>query len=611
VRLDQLTARAQDATSAIGSAAGRARDRLRDRVPAPLWRTVAAPPVHGLAIAAVCLLLLSSWGALSYNGYVLQLICLYVVATLGLNITTGYAGALSLGQGASYAIGAYVVGVLAGTHGWPVWATLPAALLAGLVAGCLMGFPAGRLGEIGLAMVSLGAVLVVGDMLVQFRSTTGGNSGIGGISARWGFDITDPGSPELVGQIVVVVAYLAYCLHALYRVTRFGRATAAVRDEAIGASALGISGYLTKVAAFAVGAGLGALSGGLFSYVSAYISPDAFSPNLSILFLVMVVLGGSGSRLGPIVGTVILVLVPLQLAEYPHVNVIVYGALLVLLVRVAPRGLMSRTAAPAPRAVRELEDTADGAPAVRQPGPPVLEVSDLRRSFGGVEALRGVSFDVGRGEIVGLVGPNGSGKTTVLNVVCGHYRPHGGAVTWRGSDIGGLRPATVASRGIARTFQTPKTFDGMSVEEHLALSMRGADDPEVERACRRAALRLLQLGGIDPGRRSDLERESRTLSHGQLRFLEAATAVNACPGLLLLDEPAAGLSASEIEGFEEVVSELAGHGISTIVVEHHLDLIDRLADRVVVLDVGSVIWQGRPTGLRDDEAVRAAYLGVS
>lgn len=547
---------------------------------------------------------------MSYNGYVLQLVAVYVVATLGLNVMTGFAGVLSLGQGAAFAIGAYVTGVLAGTHGWPFWAALPLALLAGILVGVVVGAPAGRLGEIGLAMVSLGAVLVVNDMVVAFRGTTGGNDGIAGIVARWGFDLQDPGSPTTTAALVLGVAYVSYCLHAFYRRSRLGRATAAVRDEPIGASALGVRGYLAKVVAFAVGSGLGALSGGLFAYLSAYIAPDAFSPNLSILFLVMVVLGGAGSLLGPVVGTLLLVLVPLQLDQYPHVNVLAYGALLVLLTRLRPRGIVSRTAASAPRATRALLDSPAIEVPSRDPGDVVLEVRDLARSFGGVKALAGIDLHVRRGEVLGLVGPNGSGKTTALNVICGHYAPTAGTVTWRGRSIGGTAPADIARLGVARTFQTPKTFGGMSVEEHLAIAP-AATDADLELACRQAARELLRLGGLDPTDPVAMSRESRTMSHGQLRFLEAATAVSACPGLLLLDEPAAGLSASEISGFESVVADLAAAGVAVVIVEHHLDLISRLSDRIVVLDLGTVLWQGDPEGLHDDEAVRAAYLGVS
>lgn len=608
VSLEPLRSQVSGWTGVL-SAAG---DSLAARLPRRVARIVNSSVAHGLLLVVVSLLLLVMWGPQSYEGYVLQLIAVYVVAVMGLNITTGYAGALSLGQGASFAIGAYLTGILAGTHGWPVWAVLPVALGAGLVAGMAIGLPAGRLGDIGLAMISLGLVLVVNDMLVQLRSVTGGNNGISGIDAHWTFGSTSLPSLWAVPILIVISAGVCFVVHSVYRTSRFGRATVAVRDESIGASALGISGYVTKVTAFAVGSAFGAFSGGLFAYLSNYISPDAFSPNLSILFLVMVVLGGSGSRLGPIVGVVLLVIIPLQLDQYPHVNVFVYGGLLIVLTRLRPRGLFTKSAASAPGVIDRLVTTPSKVAPERHIGGPVLEVVGLRRAFGGVDALGGVDLHVGRGEILGLVGPNGSGKTTMLNVVCGHYPPTAGVITLSGEVIGGLRPAVISSKGIARTFQTPKTFAGMSAEEHLALAAASAEaDDELVAACSRAALRFLELGDLDPRDRQARTRESRTMSHGQLRFLEAATAVSTCPQLLLLDEPAAGLSAVEIDGFEQVVAELAAAGVAVILVEHHLDMIARLVDRVVVLDLGKVIWQGPPEELHSDATVRAAYMGLS
>ncbi|EME57384.1 amino acid/amide ABC transporter membrane protein 2 [Rhodococcus ruber BKS 20-38] len=581
-------------------------------LPRPLRTVLASPLAQSLLLLVMGALFLLSSGPSSYNGYVLQLIAVYLVATLGLNITTGYAGALSLGQGAAFAIGAYVTGVLAGTHGWPMWAVLPVSLVGGMLVGAAIGLPAGRLGIIGLAMVSLGMVLVVNDMIVQFRTITGGNDGIAGIDPLNGFGGTVVESEWFVPAAILAVAALCYWLHARYRLSGFGRATAAVRDEPIGASALAIRGYLTKVSAFTVGSGLGALSGGLFAYLSAYIAPDAFSPNLSILFLVMVILGGAGSRVGPVIGTVILVLVPLQLDEYPHVNVIVYGLLLLLLMRLRPKGLLTRTSAPASKAADEISRTLEYTAPARTVGSPVLEINDLRKSFGGVHALDGVSLQLRAGEVLGLIGPNGSGKTTLLNVVCGHYAPSDGRIKLRGSEIGGHSPASIAAHGLARTFQTPKTFDGMSVEEHLALALARHDgDPSRMQACRRGALTLLELGGLDPRDTHIRTREGGTLSHGQLRFLEIATALASGPSVLLLDEPAAGLSATEIDGLEAVVSDVAAAGVATIIVEHHLDMVSRLVDRIVVLDLGKVLWEGPPDKLHDDAAVRAAYMGVS
>lgn len=589
------------------------------RLPASVRIVLHSSAAQGvlLGIIAVTVLVLS--GPFSYTAYVLLLIAVYLIAVLGLNITIGYSGVLSLGQGASFAVGAYVTGILAANVQWPIWATLPVALLAGLILGILIGLPAGRLAALGLAMISLGTVLVVADMLVQLRDITGGQSGVSGITPTLGFGgegYID--SMWFVPVLIAILAVVAYWFHGWYRTSPAGRATVAVKDEAIGASAIGVRGYITKVTSFAIGSAMSGIAGGLFAYLSGYIAPDAFSAQLSILFLVMAVLGGLGSRIGPLVGVVILVVVPLALAPYPHVNVIVYGLLLVVLMRLRPRGLFSRTAAharPVRRTLEALRVRAAGPlePATGAGGDIVVETRDVARNFGGLKALDGVSLSVRCGEILGLIGPNGSGKTTMLNVIGGYYPPTSGQVALDSEDVSGMRPSEVARRGLARTFQTPKTFDGMSIDEHIELArlrrMPDVDDARIE-ACRAAAEKLLRYGGLDPDDLPSGRRESRYLAHGQLRFLEAAMAVARCPKVLLLDEPAAGLSASEIDGFEEVVKELAESGVAVIIVEHHLEMINRLVDRVAVLDLGKLLWEGNPAEMNSVEAVRVAYMGT-
>jgi branched-chain amino acid transport system permease protein len=587
---------------------------IGERMPAPVQRAGRAPVVQAALLAIIALGVIAASRPDSYTTYVVELICVYSVVAFGLNVTVGFSGVLSLGQGAAFAIGAYITGIFSGNYGWPIWLALPLTLVGGLLIGILVGLPAGRLAALGLAMVSLGTVLVLSDMLVQFSQLTGGNSGVANITPSLGFAsgyITDV---WFIPALIVGSAFAACWFHARYRRSSIGRATAAVRDEAIGSSALGIRGYPTKVAAFAVGSAMGALGGGLFAYLSAYISPDAFDSTLSIQFLVMVVLGGLGSMLGPVIGVIVLVIVPLVLAPYPHVNTIVYGALLIVLVRLRPRGLFSRTAAYAePVRATLAKLRGGGSKPVRGAEGTTLSVRGLRRTFGGIAALDGVSLEVNRGEILGLIGPNGSGKTTLLNVVSGLYRATDGDVVLDGEDVTRNRPSDIARRGVSRTFQTPKTFEGMSIDEHLELARRRAlasDEAYVD-ACRAAAEELLRYGGLDPQQDRMGRREAQFLAHGQLRFLEAAVAVARCPKLLLLDEPAAGLSASEIDALEHIVKQLATAGMSVIIVEHHLEMIGRLVDRIVVLDLGKLLWEGRPADLHDDEAVRVAYMGTA
>jgi ABC-type branched-subunit amino acid transport system ATPase component/ABC-type branched-subunit amino acid transport system permease subunit len=587
-------------------------------VPARVRRALAIPIVHGAIVLVIVLLLLSSWGVASYNSYVALLICVYAIATLGLNIPAGFGGALSLGQGAPFAVGAYAVGILGAHHGWPVWLVLPVALVLGLVVGLAMGAPAGRLGVIGLAMVSLGFTLVVADLLLQLSDLTGGSSGIANIVPLKSFHGQPYLSPWLVPGIIVGCTLAAYVFHSAYRTSRFGRAALAIRDERLGATAIGVSTYWVQVLGFTVGAGLGALSGGLFSYLSLFLSPDAVSTQLSILLLVMVVLGGAGSRVGPLLGALILGVVPLWLDKYPHLNAFIYGGLLIVLMLVRPNGIISGTAAPVADPFRDVRGDDDPAEAIA-PSPagivrePVLEVRGVSRSFGGVAAVRSVDLTVHAGEILGLIGPNGSGKTTMLNVISGLYPPQEGQIMLRGESIESMRPARIADLGVGRTFQTPKAFPALSVAEHLRVAGEhgAARDAAKALAGARAARELMRSGGLDPDDPAVLRRPTGQLAHGQLRFLEMAMAVYRSPDLLLLDEPAAGLAHSEIEALERVIRRLADGGMGVIIVEHHIDLISRLVDTVAVLNLGSLLWSGPPEQLHETEEVRVAYLGTT
>jgi branched-chain amino acid transport system permease protein len=582
-------------------------------LPAPIRGPVANPWVNGLVVVLAAFALVAFWGGGAYNSYVTLLLAVYAIATLGLNIPAGFGGALSLGQGAAFAVGAYVAGILTSELAWVIWWTLPAALLAGFVVGLGIGAPAGRLGTIGLAMVSLGLTLVTTDLILELDSLTGGTAGVSGI-----VPIVVPGGEQtdselLLPAIVLACAYLAYVAHHRIRHSRFGRASLAVRDGEPGAIALGVSPYRTRVLGFALGSAFGSLAGGLFAYLSLYLTPNALTSQLSIMLLVMVILGGAGSVYGPLLGALILTLVPLKLTAFPGVNAYLYGALLIVLMLLRPRGLLSGTSAavPNPFTGESSESGGSGEPvaaaSAADGGAPVLVARGVAKSFGGVRALDGVDIEVRPGQVLGLVGPNGSGKTTLLNVLSGLYAPTAGTITLDGANLVGTKPHEIARHGVGRTFQIPKTFSGLGVGEHFALRRRAGVPAAATTGT--MATELLKAGGIDPGDATAMRNEGGRLSHGQLRFLEIAVAVHAGPRVLLLDEPAAGLASAEIDKLAECVRALADAGCAVIVVEHHLDFVRRLVDEVIVLDLGTVLWKGPPGELASADAVRTAYLG--
>lgn len=578
----------------------------------------AHPAVNGPLGIAVVFLLFAVWGPGSATSFTLMTVLVYAIAALGLNIPAGFGGALSLGQGAAYTVGAYTVAALTVTHGWPFWVTLPCAAGTGFVFGLLLGAPAGRFGDIGLALVSLGAVLVAGDLILSLHKITGGVNGLSPVGAITTFGADATTSPWLVPTIVAVAAFLAYVAHYAVRASIVGRAAIATRDEPIGAVSVGISTYGVKVVAFAIGSAFGGVAGGLFAIMEQFISPDAFGSQISVILLAMIVLGGSGTLVGPVIGAVILVVLPHELASHPHVNNIVYGAILILIMLLRPEGIVRRSSAPVRDELATRTAEHESAPSARRsPGTQEhssrLEVRGVSRSFGGLKALDDVSLTVDGGEVLALIGPNGSGKTTAINVITGMYRADAGEILLDDEELTRQRPREIAELGVARTFQTPKTFAGLSVAEHLYLAKRlqrpssiGAltnPDPWVRR--------LVQLGGIDPDDSRAMARQASDLGHGQLRFLEIAMAIRHAPRVLLLDEPAAGLSHVEMAGLEAVTRELAGIGVAVIIVEHHLELVNRLADRVTVLDLGRVIWEGPPAALVSADSVKAAYLGGS
>jgi branched-chain amino acid transport system permease protein len=553
-------------------------------------------------VAAVLYVAAQVLGPLSYITSLITISLIYLVAVLGLNVPSGMLGQLSLGHGAVFAIGAYVAAIGTTTYGWPLMYTLPLATAAGLVVGAVLGMPASRLNVLGLGMISLGLTLVVTDLAtaVQF---TGGPSGLV-VPAATLFPSGANLGPNDLYIVVLVLAVVAYIFHWYLRTSHLGRIFLAIKSQEVGTLALGINPYWYKVVGLAIGSALGALAGALYAYVQQVVAPDAFGVSLSILFLLMVILGGAGTRVGPVFGTAIISVVPIFLNQYPSVNVYIYGALLILLARLRPRGLYSRSSAPVSRRLPR-PGRVDLAPVIENtPALPVIRVESVSKAFGGNKALEEVTLPVLRSEVLAIVGPNGSGKTTLLNVVSGYVTPDTGRVEIDGRLAGRTQPYTVARLGIGRTFQVPKVFANLSVDEHLDLARRhGRPDGHMEAL----GLQFLTDVGLS---RSVYSKEVRTLGHGHLRFLEIAMAILRAPDVLLLDEPAAGLSLTEIDHLIELLKQLATEGVAVVVVGHHLDIVRRAARRVAVMHVGKLLWEGVPAELENSELVRDAYLGV-
>ncbi|HMO47780.1 MAG TPA: branched-chain amino acid ABC transporter ATP-binding protein/permease [Rubrivivax sp.] len=546
-----------------------------------------------------------------------------MLVAIGLNFLTGYAGQVSLGHGALVAIGAYTTALLMIDAHWSFWLASVAGMVLSTVVGLLMALPALRLSTWYFALVTLTFAQVVTDLAVEWRGLTRGFSGVVGIPppALFGRAL----SPAEVYVAVAASVVAAFWLTANLVRSRFGLGLVAARDNPLAAAAAGVSLWRIKLFAFAVSAALAGLAGAFFAVQKTVITPEDFSADFSIFFLLMIVVGGLGRLWGPVVGTLVFFMLPELMGSLQSWRLLIYGALLLALMVFAPHGIAGmalwrrwRRRPDAPMASTAAATDGAGAAAL----PPVqalpLAVEALHKQFGGVTALGGSALIAEAGRTHALVGPNGSGKTTTLNVISGFVRADAGRVRLGNTEIGGLAPHRIARLGVGRTFQTPKLLAELSVLDNVRLGGylgERANALEVALRLPRArhdrvaataqALTLLHFVGLAE-RAHDLAGD---LPHGQQRLLEIARAIARQPTLLLLDEPAAGLSMDELDRLGALVSAIADRGTTVLIVEHHLELIARISQRVTVLDRGKVLAAGTPAEVFRHPEVERAYMG--
>ena len=547
---------------------------------------------------------------------------IYWLLVSALNLMIGFAGQLAIGYVALLALGAYVASVLAAGNVLPpvpAFAALAAAGCAGAVFGVIVGLPALRLRTFYFAITTLGFATIVTQIALAWQSVTGGGIGLPGPEFPAPFNST-------LGFYYLCLAAAGFCTWMTANVahSRFGRALVAIRDAEVAAEATGISKPRLLVTVFLFCGAVAAVAGGLFASLQTYITPDAFTFDLSILFFISILIGGRGSILGPMLGTIILTLLPEFAAPLAAWSTFLYAILLLAIVLGMPGGIAAlldfrsrrplesnRAIVPRPLLLRDMLDGTAGAGAI--------EVKDVVLSFGGVRALDGVSLEIRPGQVHGLIGPNGSGKTTILNVVSGYYEPESGTVSVGSDLLEPGAPATRARRGIARTFQTPRivgeasvianvmiggTVQGRATFAEALLSLpRQRED---ERRFGLAARKALQAVGLE----ALAEVRADRLQHSELRFLEIARALMLRPAFLLLDEPAAGLSTDEIKRLGRLIGEIRRCGTGVLLVEHHADLIFDICDHVTVLNLGRVLAAGTPAEIRMHKEVVSAYLGA-
>lgn len=564
----------------------------------------------GIALIAVTGFLPTILGN-SYWVHTFHLVNIYIAAAIFQNFLFIDAGQKSFGQGVLLGLGAYVTAIFFGMHGYSFAAASMIGLFAAFLGGLLFAFPALRVQYFHLGFVTLSAAIVFPQLLMTLDKWTNGINGIS-VSVPW---LHEPVIFGLSWLTILIAVYpmLALALHYGIRNSRLGRQmrVAALSPEA--ARTLGVKPGIMRFTAFIIASIGTGICGILYLPAVSFVSPQGFNMEMSFLFFMAVVVGGRGQLLGPIIGMWVVFILPnVALVEYVDYRLLIYGTLTLLTVVLFPDGLVGSVE----RWRKSRSVRGRGEKAFRidpflerlktnteyQPSDTdyAVEVRNGVKRFGAVVAVGGVDMKVRKGEVHGLIGANGSGKTSLLNVLSGLSRLDEGSFLINGRDATRMAADSIANMGLGRTFQTPRIFTQMSLWENLRIGLDARTSSPSEGIQKLSALLEDEFS----------QDNAELLSHGQRRLVEVMRTVLKEAEIILFDEPAAGLSQSERADFAKLVRFLSRNlGKTVILVEHDLDLVWGIADTITVLEQGKAVASGKPEDLAHDPAVQHMFIG--